>query len=47
MNEGAIPASVQVDPFLPDLRRFWGLVDNRHRYARDLLMTVVPKRAPK
>ncbi|HHX39466.1 MAG TPA: hypothetical protein GX715_05825, partial [Armatimonadetes bacterium] len=43
VNEGAIPASVQVDPFLPDsLRRSLGLVDNRHRYARDLLlMTVV------
>ncbi|HPT98788.1 MAG TPA: PD-(D/E)XK nuclease family protein [Armatimonadota bacterium] len=48
VNEGAIPASVQVDPFLPDsLRRSLGLVDNRHRYARDLLlMTVILQTRP-
>lgn len=43
VNEGSIPESVSVDPFLPDaLRRALGLMDNRRRYARDvLLMTVV------
>ncbi len=37
INEGAIPASMTGDPFLPDsLRARLGLRDNRSRYARDL-----------
>lgn len=38
LNEGSIPESVNADAFLPDrLRRELGLLDNRRRYARDVL----------
>ncbi len=36
LNEGFVPASVNVDQFLPDnLRRELGVLDNARRYARD------------
>ncbi len=39
MNEGLIPASRTADPFLPDsVRAGLGMRDNRHRYARDLML---------
>jgi len=39
MNEGMIPQSTCADAFLPDrVRGVLGLVDNRRRYARDLMM---------
>jgi inactivated superfamily I helicase len=49
VNEGAIPASVNADPFLPDrLRSHLGLTDNRRRYVRDLAaMTAILHSRPR
>lgn len=38
LNEGQVPQSVTADPLLPDsIRAALGMLDNRRRYARDLL----------
>ena len=38
-NEGFVPGSLNADAFLPDgLRAHLGLVDNRHRFARDAFL---------
>ncbi len=49
VNEGYIPESINHDAFLPDsVRRKLGMLDNRRRYARDLMaLTAILKSRPR